>query len=387
MKSIYKKYLVKDAFLCTVMTFIVGGLLYFAFINISIFSPFKNAFKDFKFTDIYYSERFSKSDVNSNIILVNIQNANRMEIGQAIRKITENKPSAIGLDVIFKDLKNEFIDSTLKEEFQKNNLLVHSYYFDKGKVVKSNSFFNLEAKPKGFINFNHDGQHVVIRDFIGKDANTQHLAFASQLAITSGLADKQYIDNNFDKPIPINYVGNKDIFLTFSIDEILRSEQIPALKNAIVIMGYLGNENPQFDIQDKHFTPLNEAWVGRSVPDTYGTTIHANILNMIISKNLIYKFPVFPTYILAFVFSFFTILFIMKIHMKNELTYRFSKKLVPFFLSVVLLYLALLLLQSNIYLHVIPLILLPILCIEMYDFYRILIKYLNKKYKWESHIL
>ena len=56
MSFFYKSSLSKDALLCTIMTFVVAGLLYFIFINLTILDPFEKAFKDFKFTDIYYAE-------------------------------------------------------------------------------------------------------------------------------------------------------------------------------------------------------------------------------------------------------------------------------------------------------------------------------------------
>ena len=55
------KILFRDAFFCTIMTFIVAGILYFTFVNLSFLDPFENTFKDFKFTDYYYSKRFTHS--------------------------------------------------------------------------------------------------------------------------------------------------------------------------------------------------------------------------------------------------------------------------------------------------------------------------------------
>ena len=83
------KLLYRDAFLCTVMTFIVAGLLYSVFINLSILDPFEKAFKDFKFTDRFYSERYNESLRNREIVLVNIKHADRFQLAQTISKIAE----------------------------------------------------------------------------------------------------------------------------------------------------------------------------------------------------------------------------------------------------------------------------------------------------------
>ncbi len=388
MKVSINKLLYRDAFLCTVMTFIVAGLLYFAFINLSILDPFEKAFKDFKFTDIFYSERLNKEQRNEKIIIVNIKHAGRFKLSQAIEKIAEHNPKAIGLDIMFKERKLEFTDSMLRSVLSSNKNIVSAYFHDKDSIVNSNDYFKLKNEKKGYINLNLKGQNTVIRDFIGVKGEAENeFAFATQLALESGYVNEAYVLKELKKPIPINYIGNENVFINFDVDEIINSKQIPALKDAVVILGYLGDENENFDIEDKHFTPLNEEWVGRAVPDTYGVIIHANILNMLSKQNLIYRVSTVGTYIIAFIFCFFTVLFALKLYKRNNFVFDISEKIIQLLLSVLFLYLALLLLQSNIYISVVPIILLCLLGIEMVDYYEYLIKYLNKKFKWESHLL
>ena len=101
MKLKADRILYKDALLCTIMTFIVAGILYFAFVNLSILDPFEKAFKDFKFTDIFYSERMNEEQRNNKIVVVNIKHADRYQIAQLINKVDAQDPSVIGLDIIF----------------------------------------------------------------------------------------------------------------------------------------------------------------------------------------------------------------------------------------------------------------------------------------------
>ena len=49
------KLLWRDSFLCTVLTLVVSGIFLLIFVNLSVLDPFYRAFKDFSFTDIYYS--------------------------------------------------------------------------------------------------------------------------------------------------------------------------------------------------------------------------------------------------------------------------------------------------------------------------------------------
>mgnify|MGYP000170553945 CR=1 FL=1 len=307
MKWSTNKLLYRDALLCTVMTFIVAGLLYFAFVNLSILDPFEKAFKDFKFTDIFYSKRLNKEQQNDKIVLVNIKHVDRFQLAQAVTKVAEHKPKAIGLDIIFKDRKLEFTDSILKRVLQDNKNIITAYYHENDSIVYSHDYFRFKDEKKGYINLNLKGQNTVIREFIGvKGKDDKEYAFAVQLALEAGYIDENYASKELKKPIPINYIGNKHAFLNFDIDEIASSEAIPALKDAVVILGYFGDGNGNLDIEDRHFTPLNEEWVGRAVPDTYGVVVHANILNMLSRQNLIYRVTVFSTYLIAFILCFFT---------------------------------------------------------------------------------
>lgn len=382
------KLLYRDALLCTVLTFLVAGFLYFAFVNLSVLDPFEKAFKDFKFTDIFYSKRINESQRNDKIILVNIKHADRFQLAELINKISDFNPSAIGLDIIFQDKKMAFTDSLLQVALSSNKNIVTAYYHHNDSTVYSHKYFRIEGETRGYINLNLEGQNSVIRDFQGvKEQTDKEFAFATQLALKAGYIDEAYALKELKKPIPINYIGNKDVFLNFEIEEVLNSEQIPAFKDAVVILGYLGESDNNFDIEDKHFTPLNAEWVGRAVPDTFGVVIHANILNMLSKQSLIYRVSKFTTYLLAFIVCFFTILFSMKLYKRNSFVFDISEKIIQLLLSVILLYLALLLLQANIYLSVVPVILLPILGIEMIDYYEHLVKYLKKKFNWESHLL
>jgi len=90
---------------------------------------------------------------------------------------------------------------------------------------------------------------------------------------------------------------------------------------------------------------------------------------------------------LSFIVCFLTILLSIKLYIKSSFVFDVSEKLIQLILSIVLVYLGLALLQANIYLSVVPVILLSIIGIEMIDYYEYLVKYLNKKFKWESRLL
>jgi CHASE2 domain-containing sensor protein len=378
----------KDAFFCTLMTFVIGAFLYTIFINLSVLNPFEKAFKDFEFTDVFFAERFNEKDVNQKIILVNIKHASRIELAQAINNIALQKPKVIGLDIIFKDRKLEFEDSILKSVLSKTKTIVTSYFKSQDSIVTNHTYFNSKDHAKGFINLNLPNQSSVIREFVGvKRKEHDALAFATQMALVSGYIDDKFITNELQHAIPINYIGNKEAFLNFDIDEVLDMDVNTAFKDALVIMGYLGDGNPNFDIEDKHFTPLNASWVGKSAPDTFGVTIHANILNMLTKNTIIYSVPRWIIYSIAFFVTYFLIYISLSIYKKNSFIFDITEKIIQLVLSVLLLYLGLLLLQINIHVSIMPIILFSILGIEMIDYYEHLVVYLNKKFGWKSQLL
>ena len=128
MKALKNKLLWRDTFLCTLFTLAFAGFFLLLFVNLSVLDPFYKAFKDFSFTDIYYSKGFYKDTKVDDVIIVNIKHHNRFEIAQAINKVAEQNPKVIGLDIVFKDRKEPFLDSVLRASLTNNKNIVTSYF-------------------------------------------------------------------------------------------------------------------------------------------------------------------------------------------------------------------------------------------------------------------
>jgi len=380
------KLLWRDSFLCTVLTLVVSGIFLLIFVNLSVLDPFYRAFKDFSFTDFYYSELINDEAVFKDVIIVNVKQSDRFTIAQAIEKVQEQHPKVIGLDVVFRDLKNPFVDSILKKTLHKHSNIVTSYFLENDSVISNHNYFKSDKDIEGFINMNLPNQDAVVRDFIGvKDAELY--SFATQLALESGKLKEENLLKLKDR-IPINYKGNQSSFLSFDIDELLELESIPAMQNSIVVFGYLGTPTGnKFDIEDKLFTPLNEKYVGRSTPDMYGVVIHANIVKMLSSNNFVKKVPKVLIYCIAIICCFLTVMFGMRLSRKSSLAYDVLIKFIQLVISIVLVYLALKLLKLNIYVFITPILVLTLFGLEMIDFYVYLVDYLKKRFKWDSYLL
>ena len=105
------------------------------------------------------------------------------------------------------------------------------------------------------------------------------------------------------------------------------------------------------------------------------------------NNNFIKKVPKPLVYLLAIICTFFITLFGMRLYKRSSLAYDILIKVIQFIISIVLIYLALLLLKLNIYIFITPILLLTLFGLEMIDFYVYLIDYLKKRFKWESYLL
>lgn len=382
------KYLVRDAFLGTVFSFLASFVLYFVVINIPIFDPFQKAFEDFNFTDIYYSKDLYENKISQDVILVNLKHSDRLEIAEALDKIVDQNPKVIGIDAIFKERKEPYVDSILNVALHKSDKIVTSFFYNEKGIVRSHANFQTSKTHEGFIDFDLDGENTVIRDFKGvKYEKDTILSFAAQIATVAGYIDQKTAKDKLTEDLPIKYIGNQDSFLVLDIDDILEKDTIAALKSAIVIMGYLGEPtgNP-YDIEDKHFTPLNTKYTGKSAPDMFGVVIHANIVKMLIHKNFITVIPKSVSYLLAFVISFIFVLISLVLSKRNAVYSSILIKLLQFVFTVGTLYLAVLLLKNDVVLQITPILVLALLSLEMVSYFEHVLEYLKHKFQWKNYL-
>ena len=250
--------LLKEAFFCMLFAFAVLGLVSLIGLNLSFFSPFKNAFKDFSYLDLYYSEKLGDEEntINEDIILVNIDRLNRKEIASVLCKLEEQDPKVIGLDVIFKE-KEETIWDQLLSESLKSDKIVATYVFDEKTLIRSNEQIVHNKTTVGYSNFNFNSESSVVREFLGvkKERDTTFTSFGVMVS-------KKYLEDSWDRDLeklvshdkPINYSGNRDYFLVLNYSDIMDQGNIPLLKDKIVIVGYLGSpNNHQYDLEDETF--------------------------------------------------------------------------------------------------------------------------------------
>lgn len=332
-ESSFKK-LLKESFLATVLVFISVWLL-FLVINIS-FKPFNfvaKAIKEVNLSDFYFSGLQSPV-VDTNIVLVNIEDLGRKDIAALIDKIYKANPAVIGLDVFFSDNKDSIGDPLLNESVRKaaDKLVMAGFYDEEDKAFNSD-YKTFAGSEYGHANIlTNDDRTAVVRKFqpAYKVADTMVYSFAAAVA-------KKYSQPAFDKLVShknkleyINYKGNKNTYLLLNHRQVMNdsSADISFLQNKIVLVGFLGGKTKSTeDFNDIFYTPVNTHYYGRALPDMYGLVIHANIVSMIIEKNYIWYPANWLVFIISFIITFLHIVPFIYFYVKRHLWYHVFVKI------------------------------------------------------------
>ena len=382
-------YLLRDGFLCLLLALGFLWSVSFILLNLSIFNPFTGAFKDFSFLDLYYAEKMQENSPGQDIILINVEQRDRFEIHQLMEHVQAQNPKVLGLDIIFKDTRDPFVDSLLQQSFSKENVVL-SKAFITDHWQRNASIFKTNHSRIGYSNLNFDRQNNVIRTFEGKKLllDSMHYSFSSLMA--QHFLEDDWVGENLEtkvsRSIPINYRGDFDSFLTLSYDDCMSQETLPFLKDKIVLLGYMGTPHgSRNDIEDKFFTPLNENTAGKSAPDMFGVLIHANIIQMLITQDFISKTPKWLMYGIAIILTYLAIVAFMFFSTRRPARYMLSKKITQLMLTVLLLWFSLWLYKKKILFQPELIIGMMVISVELIGLYKIIAKKLNTRYKWKSY--
>src|SRR5688572_14938536 len=113
----FTKYLYeRDTIFATIWVFLFIVILGSIPLNLSVLNPVKLGLKDFDFNDISYSklDKTNQHLLDSNIVIINIGQADREGIALMIEKTASMHPKVMGLDVMFDTAKDPVKDSMLQ---------------------------------------------------------------------------------------------------------------------------------------------------------------------------------------------------------------------------------------------------------------------------------
>jgi CHASE2 domain-containing sensor protein len=305
----------------------------------SAFDPISQALGEFELTDYVFSKFRDQPNPDKRIVIVNLSQATRRELGQAVSIISQHKPKVIGIDGFF-NCEGGFYDTLncpqLKDTL--GNMMLANAITEAGNVVLVSRLLQSRATVDAdlidvydsveysdpmymanahgaFANLVTEASYQedvkICRSFIpkvnvnGKDM----LAFSVRMAMMYDSAKtKRFLARDNEEEI-INFLGNINIpnvkvkslrdkmsnvsdfnAICYAIDwwDFIDNKYDPSIfENSVVILGYLGNYLGDAAWEDKFFTPLNSKVAGRANPDMFGPVIHANIVAMILNEDYI----------------------------------------------------------------------------------------------------
>ena len=384
------KYLFKlDTILATISVFLMMGLLALIPVNTHVLDPFKLALQDFDFNDLAYSRlgKNQNAPLDTGIVIVNIGDAKRSEIANLVEKLTDNQPLVIGVDVLFNEKRDAVGDSLLSLTFSKNKKVVMAYNLQSQTEdrLKPNGYFYDISQDKGYTNFISEEKGVI--RFVSpaiKNNGKEYLSFSSAIIKQANPSIYSKHLEGVDEPQLINYLHSAKKYIVLNGKEILSGNiNYQQLKEKIVLVGYVSaNEN---DIEDKHFTPMNSNFTGKSLPDMNGVFIHANIIRMSLDGKSVIKTPSLLNWLIALILVWLHMAFFIKFYIETHLWFHLAAKIAQILSAVFFVYLGLMFYSSyNTKINMTAALAGIILAVDVLYFYEAFATWLNKRFGYKT---
>lgn len=332
-----------DVILGTAFIFGLMGLFnsVTAFKIFDVFDPIGEAFGDMEMTDIVFSQLRDDPVAEERVVLVNLSNLQRGEIGMMLQIISKYNPACIGIDSFFYDPKEDTLgDMMLMEGLASvdNLILAEKLLPDpedpsNDTILYSWEPFNQFAASNAFVNLITDAEVQeelkMCREFnpTFDIKGDQRLAFAVQMAAAyDSAAAADFIARGNEVEI-INYRGNVldygatkfgNKYYALDVPDVFNENFVPdMIEGKIVMFCYLGKFlGDRESLEDKFYTPLNEKYIGRAFPDMYGGVVHANIITMILNRDYINVMSEYAGIIFAIVLCFLNVALFSLIYKK-----------------------------------------------------------------------
>lgn len=333
------KYIFRTSVLvCTLFIFLVLYGISKIPVQLEVLDPISKALKDFEMTDLVFGQMRKEQPLDTNIVLINIGDLSRADIGRQIQRINEHNPQVIGIDAMFrakKDFQNDI--NLIMALSQVAHLVMVSDL--SGLGPDATCFDSVETSHPQFSQFAVNGYadlktsaegFKTVRDFIPQYCaeDTIQQAFAVKIAQAfDSTSVSDLLARKREREV-INWRGNYTKFYRLDYDQVLDPDyDLSFLQGKIVLLGFLGHhEIGERSLDDTFYTPLNVNSAGRSEPDMYGITVHANIISMILGRNYINDLPDWFDGILSFILLYLNVALFVYIAQYHKVYYDLVTK-------------------------------------------------------------
>jgi CHASE2 domain-containing sensor protein len=340
------KYLYKrDTFFATVWVFVFIVVLGSIPINFYALNPLKLGLKDFDFHDLSYSKLEVHKDTNERkITIINIGKTDREGLAMLIEKAAAFQPKVMGLDVLFDGHKDPYQDSILSATLARYPQLVLAsqlIWKDESDPYKEN-FFKTPANDEGYVNMLADDVATVrLWSPSFENEKNHHAEPYPSFALTilkkyDSVAYQRQVKRKKTDEI-INYTRRINQYQVIQPEDLLTDNVLgERIKDRIVLFGYV-NTNTD-DIEDKKFTPMNERFYGKSIPDMNGIVIHANILSMALENNYIRKLPGWFNWFFAVLIGWIHMAIFIKYYLDHHIWFHLVAKIAQLISAILFVY-------------------------------------------------
>lgn len=305
-------------------------------VNQIFIDPFSEAIKQHDIMDITFSRFREHNDpklLDKDIVIINNSITENGRLAKTLTLLSKLKVKAIGLDIVLDSLTSKLKpeDTLLSKAISSVGNIVLANTFQE-KTEKTTGFSNIQpdsfyskGKTVGHVNLaTNDGFSVRAFEPFHEINGNKESAFSVQLAKMCYPDKLHFIENrkhakewiNFRRLQPgfasMIYPINSDSathYRMVEMNQLLADSNLykenEFFRDKIVLIGYIGEDVRYLSMHDRYFTPLNEQYIGRSIPDMSGVVIHANILSMIRDNDYINDVPNYTLYlIMLFIFYF-----------------------------------------------------------------------------------
>lgn len=313
--------------------FCIVSILLFNEVSLFTLNPFELLGSKMEYSDMYYSNISHKTNTDTSLVLVNIQNFGRKEIGLGISKICVEEPELLVLDVIFQQLKDSKQDSILKIALNSSDRVVLSQ-LNEDSLSGTHPYFGMFESGINQLIKDHQGivRYAELKGTCNKDVLLAEKMYSSVFGKASTEKGRK----------EINFISSKNNFITVELDDILTGRFNPGIfKSKVILIGYAGqNWESDRNYDDDHFvTPLSYAPNTFEYRRTPGILIHANLYQNLRDNSFIRHIPAWVAWLLTFVVLLFVNSFYLQHYASFSLSFYFKCRLFQFIAVSILAFL------------------------------------------------
>ncbi len=401
-KLILKEALFSVIVLKVVILFLMGALHFFESLN-----PLELSIQEIDFLDLHYRQDNREGSPESvDVVLINSgsipdtsREVFRDNFALILNAINSKTPSVLGIDIEFEEKSNPLTDLNLVEALDSFPNLVMAEFGNQNAITSKNaskaniSLIGSIIETKRFYALNSEDTVsfalAVSQKYLNKtlSVSSDPLLIDHKYNFKKSLSWEKLDKANDSNGVSIPIIEAGEILK--KIEDTLYLKRLNLfLKDKIVLVGHLGRDsaaNP-FDLEDKHIVPDESQDLLGKIPNTPGLFIHAQVIEMLINDRVVKEFKGFLKGFLEwFILIAVAILYVYLAH--NSIWFKPIVLPLSFIFIFILVYIALLLRDQNIYWPVGQLTLQIVILIESVEFYEPISVWLNKKWRIKSYFV